>query len=53
MSMDEFKSFSPEFDEDIYEKIDIRNCIKAKKSKGSTSFDSVKEQIENIKRENK
>ncbi len=53
MSMDEFKSFSPEFDEDIYEKIDIRNCIKAKKSKGSTSFDSVREQLEAIKGKNK
>lgn len=49
MSMEEFKSFSDKFEEDIYEKIAIRNCIKAKKSKGSTSFDSVKEQIADIK----
>ena len=50
MSMDEFKSFSPDSMRISMKKIDIRNCIKAKKSKGSTSFDSVKEQIENIKK---
>ena len=33
-----------------YEKIDIRNCIKAKKSKGSTSFASVKKQLEDIEK---
>ena len=48
MSMEEFKSFSDKFEEDIYEKIDIRNCIKAKKSKGSTSFESVAAQIAEI-----
>ncbi|NLD19016.1 MAG: argininosuccinate lyase, partial [Clostridiales bacterium] len=49
MSMEEFKSFSPKFQEDIYDKISIESCIAAKKSKGSTSFDSVKHQIENLK----
>lgn len=50
MTMDEFKSFSPAFEEDIYEKIDIRNCIKAKKSKGSTSFASVAQQLADIEK---
>ncbi|HZK61451.1 MAG TPA: argininosuccinate lyase [Anaerovoracaceae bacterium] len=45
LSLSEFKEFSPLFEEDIYEKIDIRACIKAKKSKGSTSFESVAEQL--------
>jgi len=49
MTMEEFKSFSPQFDEDIYEKISIRSCITAKKSKGSTSFESVKAQLTEIK----
>ena len=49
MTMEEFKSFSPEFDNDIYEKISIRSCISAKKSNGSTSFESVKAQLEEIK----
>lgn len=48
MSMDEFKSFSDKFDDDIYEKIAIRSCIKAKKSKGSTSFESVAAQLAEI-----
>ena len=45
LTMDEFKSFSEAFDDDIYEAIDIVNCIKAKKSEGSTSFESVKQQL--------
>ena len=45
LTLNEFKEFSPLFEEDIYEKIDIRACIKAKKSKGSTSFESVAEQL--------
>ena len=51
MSMEEFKSFSDKFEDDIYEKIAIRSCIQAKKSKGSTSFESVKQQIADIKNE--
>lgn len=53
MTMEEFKSFSEKFEEDIYEKIAIRSCIKAKKSKGSTSFESVKEQLRAIQKSSK
>ena len=49
MSMEEFKGFSEKFEEDIYDKIAIRSCIKAKKSMGSTSFESVKQQLAAIK----
>ena len=49
MNMDEFKSFSDKFDEDIYDKISVRSCIEAKKSKGSTSFESVRQQLADIK----
>ena len=48
LTMEEFHSFSEAFDEDIYEKIAVRSCIQAKKSKGSTSFDSVAQQIADI-----
>ena len=51
LTMEEFKGFSKEFDEDIYDAIAIRNCIAAKKSEGSTSFESVKKQIEDVKKE--
>ena len=49
MSMEEFKSFSDKFDEDIYDKIAVRSCVEAKKSKGSTSSESVRQQIADIK----
>ena len=48
LTMEEFKSFSDAFGEDIYDAISIENCIRAKKSEGSTSFDSVRKQIADI-----
>ena len=48
LTMEEFKSFSDAFGEDIYDAIAIENCIRAKKSEGSTSFDSVREQLNKI-----
>ena len=48
LTIDEFKSFSDAFDDDIYAAIDIVNCIKAKKSEGSTSFESVKKQLSDL-----
>ena len=53
MTMEEFKSFSEKFEEDIYEKFAVRSCIKAKKSKGSTSFESVKAQLRTIEKSSK
>ena len=48
LTMEEFKSFSDKFDDDIYDKIAVRSCIKAKRSKGSTSFKSVEAQLADI-----
>ena len=45
LTLDELKEFSPVFDSDVYAHIDIKTCISAKKSEGSTSFESVKKQI--------
>lgn len=45
LSLTELKSFSDRFDEDIHERINIRACINAKKSKGSTSFESVEQML--------
>lgn len=45
LTLDELKKFSPVFDSDVYAHIDIKTCISAKKSEGSTSFESVKKQI--------
>lgn len=49
LTLAELKEFSPLFENDVYEKIDIRACIKAKKSQGSTSFESVAAQLSEIK----
>lgn len=46
LTLDELKTFSTSFEEDIYDKINIRACISAKLSQGSTSFNSVRAQIE-------
>ncbi len=51
LSLEDLQSFSPVFEEDVYEKIDIRNCIAAKKSYGSTSFESVEKMISDAKKE--
>lgn len=48
LSMPELRSFSPAFDDDIYDHIDIKACIKAKKSEGSTSYASVEKQLADI-----
>ncbi|MBQ6496642.1 MAG: argininosuccinate lyase [Firmicutes bacterium] len=49
LSMEEFKSFSDAFGEDIYDAISIKSCISAKKSEGSTSFERVGQQLSAIK----
>ena len=46
LSLDQLRDFAPQFDEDVYARIDIRTCIKAKKSEGSTSFESVRGMLE-------
>ncbi len=46
LSIAELKQYSPLFEEDIYEKISPEACIASKVSEGSTSFESVKKQLE-------
>ena len=50
LSLAELQEFSDKFGDDLYDKISVEACIKGKKSKGSTSFDSVKEQLANLKK---
>ena len=47
--LETLREFSDKFDDDIYENITAEACVNAKKSKGSTSFASVREQLEAIK----
>lgn len=51
LPLSKLKEFSPLFEEDVYEKIDVRACISAKKSMGSTSFESVAAMIRKAKKE--
>lgn len=46
--LDDLKQFSQSFDSDVYDKIAIRNVIESKKSTGSTSFEEVKKQLDDI-----
>jgi len=48
LPIEELKTFSDKFEDDIYEKITPRACIKGKRSEGSTSFESVKRQLEKL-----
>ena len=50
LTLEELRSFSEVFDEDIYEKIAVRSCIEAKRSEGSTSSASVDEQLTAIRK---
>ena len=47
--LETLREFSDKFDDDIYENITAEACVNAKKSKGSTSFASVREQLAAIK----
>ena len=49
LPLSELKQFSDVFEEDIYENIAITTCIRAKVSYGSTSYESVKVQLSDIK----
>ena len=46
LSLEEYKSYSEIFAEDLYEEISLETCVKKRISKGSTGYESVDEQIE-------
>ncbi len=50
LSLEEYKRFSPLFDEDVKENIDLRYCVENKESLGGTGKNSLREQIKNAKR---
>ena len=41
----EYQTFSPLFDQDLYEHIDLSNCVQKRISEGGTSLASVEEQM--------
>lgn len=46
LSIDEYKNISEIFSNDIYEAIDIKNCVNNRKTEGGPSAEMVKSQIE-------
>lgn len=50
LSLEEFKSFSPVFEEDIYNAIDLLTCVEERKVIGGPSSESIKIQINALDR---
>ncbi|MBE6729442.1 MAG: argininosuccinate lyase, partial [Ruminococcaceae bacterium] len=46
--LSKYKEISDMFEEDLYEEISLETCVAKRISKGSTGYESVKEQIEYI-----
>ena len=46
--LEEYKSYSDIFAEDLYDEISLETCIRKRISKGSTGYDSVEEQIKYV-----
>ena len=49
LTMDEFKDFSPLFDEDIYTAISLETCVNMRKIPGGPAMDTMKAVIEGYK----
>ena len=47
--LEEYKKFSDIFEEDVYENIDLKNCVEKRISVGGPSEESIKKQMEYIK----
>ena len=50
LSMEEFKDFSPIFDEDVYEAINLLTCVEERNVIGGPSSSSVKIQLEYLEK---
>ena len=46
LSLDTFRTFSDSFDEDVYDAIDLDNCVNRRTAYGGPSPDSVQHQID-------
>ena len=51
LSLAEYKAFSELFAEDVFEEIDIKNCMEKRTSEGGASSASAKKQLEELKKE--
>ncbi|MBR0277713.1 MAG: argininosuccinate lyase [Clostridia bacterium] len=49
MTLEEYKTFSESFDNDLYNAIDLNTCVNTRISEGGTGIKSIEKQIEYIK----
>ena len=49
LSLEEYKGFDPSFEDDVFEAIDLVNCVEKRTSEGGTAIASVEKQIEYVK----
>ena len=50
ITIEEYKSFCDNFENDLYEAIDLQNCVNMRRSLGGTCTESVEKQIEYVKK---
>ena len=50
LSIEEYRAYDALFEEDLYEAIDLGTCVATRTSKGGTSPESVKEQIDIVRK---
>ena len=50
LPLDEFRMFSDLIEDDIYQRLDLRTCMEKRNSAGGTSPESVRKQIEYIRK---
>lgn len=49
LTLEEYKGFDPSFEDDVFEAIDLVNCVEKRTSEGGTAISSVEKQIEYVK----
>lgn len=49
LTLEEYKGFDPSFEDDVFEAIDLINCVEKRTSEGGTAISSVEKQIEYVK----
>ena len=53
LSLEEYKMFSPVFENDVYHALDLATCVEDRKSAGGPAPVRVREQIESLRKFNK
>ena len=49
MTLDEYRNYSESFSSDLFDAISLETCVSRRISEGGTGYDSVNEQIKNLK----